>query len=593
MITDNFQVIADQGRIVFGILLLIVLSQTLITKVLRIIFGDQLTTTEYIFLGMAGWILPASLLSMLWIYTGFGILIVLLIIPFLPRLQLDPSTLPSVAGQRLEPASKKIAFSLLTILSLSILLRLVFVSQALLPPYFDSAQHYLLIKQFMGNDATESFTPTRYYHTGFHILTAFITSTFNGNIARTMLIIGQMILAVMPISLYFPIKHETKSNAAGIFAVILSACGWYMPAHAVNWGKYPALMSLGLIPFVLSLAYLLARNKNVLPSNKLRILYVMLAISILVTVLAHSRALVIFGIAFLAWIISAWRQRFSQWQRSLIFIGVVIVVVLEIVFIQRQTIFAPLFDPYLRTGVWITALVFFLSIFAHKVYPQAAFACIVAICLLLVSLFIPVTGFIPGYGDLTLLDRPFVEMTLFLPLSLLGGLGLAGLEKSLRHAQIKRVSQNGVVVIFAGAFIVVNAFSTITLHPSACCVIAGNDDVAAIDWMDTHLPSDARIGISTTALKVFASESFEGYAGGDAGTWITPLTGRVTVPLLHDLDFNRQAVLDLLCQTDVSHLYVGEIGQTFDHARLSNRPEWYKLILSMPRVKVYEVVRCK
>src|SRR4030095_6560668 len=79
-----------------------------------------------------------------------------------------------------------------------------------------------------------------------------------------------------------------------------------------------------------------------------------------------------------------------------------------------------------------TGIVLFLSIFAQWVYPKLAFATILAIFLLFGSLFIPVKG-IPGYIDLTLLDRPFIEMILFLPLSFLGGLGLAGLEQSLRN----------------------------------------------------------------------------------------------------------------------------------------------------------------
>ena len=43
-------------------------------------------------------------------------------------------------------------------------------------------------------------------------------------------------------------------------------------------------------------------------------------------------------------------------------------------------------------------------------------------------------GVVPGYFNLTLLDRPFVEMTLYLPLSLIGGLGLAGLQQYLKHS---------------------------------------------------------------------------------------------------------------------------------------------------------------
>ncbi len=114
-----------------------------------------------------------------------------------------------------------------------------------------------------------------------------------------------------------------------------------------------------------------------------------------------------------------------------------------------------------------------------------------------------------------------------------------------------------------------------------------------MDWMKAQLPTDARIGVSATELKVLASGSFEGYVGGDAGIWITPLIERATIPLRYDTNFNEKVTLDNLCQQRISHLYVGELGQNFNDAQLSAQPAWYKMLLSMPRVKVYEVVGCR
>ena len=81
--------------------------------------------------------------------------------------------------------------------------------------------------------------------------------------------------------------------------------------------------------------------------------------------------------------------------------------------------------------------------------------------------------------------------------------------------------------------------------------------------------------------------------GGDAGIWITPLSSRFTTPLLYETDFSEQATLDNLCQLGISHLYVGELGQNFDNSQLGAHPTWYKALLSMPEVRVYEVVGCK
>ena len=640
MILDSLSVITNQWRGVFGILLFVALGQTLISSALKNIFGKQLTPNEYLSLGMAGWLLPVSLLSLLWFLFGFEpsspfslfLLISLISIPIFFLLRLRP---------KLDPDSKPTAFSLLLFFSISVLLRLVFVSKAILPLYFDSAQHYMLIKHITGHTTglITSLT-TSYYHLGYHILTAFVVSTFQVEITRTMLILGQMILAVLPLSVFFLIKHETKSNVAGVFAVLISAFGWYMPAHAVDWGKYPALLSLGLMPFGLSLAYLLSQNKNILLPRRRRAFSLLLGVGILVIGLFHSRSPVIIGIAFLAWVIATWRQRLPRVQRAFMFSLAIVAIILESIFIQNNEVLLLLFDPYVHKGVLITALVLFLAIFGQRAYPQFTFACILTVCFLLSSLFIPVMGLIPGHENLTLLDRPFVEMILFLPLSLLGGLGLAGLLESLRgwqspaalapgahllRAQVpgsaggqspkwledfrrgwgllrprqanddepryySLLSLNG--LLLAIGLILINVFAAYDLYPSECCVIAGNDDVVAMDWMNNQLPMDARIGISATELKVMASESFEGYVGGDAGIWITPLIDRVTIPLIYDSNFDEQVTLDTLCQMSISHLYVGELGQTFNNLQLNAQPAWYKVLLSMPKVQVYEVVGC-
>src|SRR4030095_11303875 len=184
-------------------------------------------------------------------------------------------------------------------------------------------------------------------------------------------------------------------------------------------------------------------------------------------------------------------------------------------------------------------------------------------------------------------------MILYLPLSLLGGLGVAGLEKSLSHPSFWKFSRKEYIYVFVIGSVVIHAIAIYNFYPSDCCVLVGNDDVAALAWMEDHLPLNAHVGISVTELNVLPSAALEGYTGGDAGIWITPLIDRTTVPLLYSSDFGQEVVRDKLCQSGVTHLYVGELGQSFDPARLHEHPEWYKVLLSMPKVQVYEVAGCR
>ena len=146
--------------------------------------------------------------------------------------------------------------------------------------------------------------------------------------------------------------------------------------------------------------------------------------------------------------------------------------------------------------------------------------------------------------------------------------------------------------IFLIAIILINALFRYEVYPSGCCSIVGRDDLVALDWMDKNLPVSAHVLTASTELRVLATDEFQGSVGADAGIWVNPLTGRVTTPFPFTTDFGQPATLDSLCKTGITHIYVGEIGSTFDDTKISPYPDWYKVLLSMPKVKVYQVVGC-
>jgi hypothetical protein len=583
VILNGLSVLMDNWKLVIGILTIVLAGQFVMTVILQSLFGDRLNSPEYLSLGLAGWIVPIVPASLIWILWGvnhetyFGLFLAVVIFFSLRRFKAE-----------IEPASLSRSIVLAFLVFPSLILRLAYVSEALFPSYFDSAQHYAMIKNIMTQDLSQVFATlnTSYYHFGFHFFTAFLTSILQPEITTAMLMIGQVFLAFLPIPSFFVVKYVTKSDWAGMFAVVLSAFGWYMPAHAVDWGKYPALMSMGMILFVLSLAGVLLRNKSVLSGQKQVFLYGVLGAGILMTAFVHSRSVIVLGIVAIAWTLSIWWSKLSQIHKNLIFILLLFTIILEGAFIEKRNILSLLFDPYLHQGIWITVLVLCLSAFAYKFYPQIVFTSFLAICLLLASIFVPLTGLLPGRDHLTLMDRPYVEMILFMPLSLLGGLGLAGLKTRIRRLDGRTVS------IICIGLVLFHAFASYDFYPFDCCVLVGNDDVAAMAWMEDQLPVDARIGIASTEIKVVAADVVEGYAGSDAGIWITPLMDRVTIPLPRDLDFDQQSSLEILCRRGISHLYVGELGQAFDIVKLNSRPLWHRHLLSMAKAGVYEVIGC-
>lgn len=597
VLSDIFSVLVNHWRLISGILLIILFGQALVWSVLKLIFSDRLTSAEYFSLSAAGWIIPLSLGSFLWLALPQSALSgsVVLIFLAVPTIALFLRT-----REKSLPGSKAVLFILLSSFGLFVVLRLAFLARVVVPLYFDSAQHYTIIKSLIdgltSNEATSPGWPaSTYYHIGFHLLTAWTVSTLRAEIVDAMLVLGQVILAAIPFGIFLVIRQETKSDSAAIFAVLLAAFGWYMPAYAVNWGKYPALASLPLIPFVLSLAYLCLRYKNTLSSETYLGLNAILFLGVGITGLMHTRSLVIFAVFALAWVIATGWQRVPNLAR-LVSLGVVLLgFLLEIRYIRTQDVFSPLFDPYWNQGLFITSIVFFLSIFALRVFPRLAFASLLVIVLLLGSIFIPIT--IPSYGNLTLLDRPFVEMILYLPLAYLGGAGLGGLEQSLqilasKFERLRILSRRPIGFLFIG-LLLINVLASYTLYPSDCCSIAGRDDMVAIDWMDKNLPAEARILISSTELWVLPSDSFQGSVGADGGVWITPLTGRATVLLPYYSDFSQPTTVNILCEMDADYIYIGESGATFNSEQITPYPDTYKILLSMPKAKVYQVMACQ
>jgi len=359
-----------------------------------------------------------------------------------------------------------------------------------------------------------------------------------------------------------------------------------MPAHAVDWGKYPALTSLWMLTLVFGLAYMIVQSKSELRQKKRIGLFVLLGLSILVTALVHSRSLIVIGIVFAAWMVSVWWSTLSRVSQRLILLPLLVAIIVEIIIIQQNEILSLLLDPYIAKGMLTTILVLVLSVFAYKLYPRFTFAILLAMCFLLAAIFVPVNGLFPSRPYLTLLDRPYVEMILFMPLSLLGGLGLAGLEK-----MIKSPYQNYVALIVVGLTLIYT-LTRYEFYPSNCCVIVGNNDLAAMTWMDEQLPISARIGVVSRELKVVVDDVAEGDVGTDAGIWVMPLIGRVSILLPNNLDFDQQTALDVICQKNVQYLFVGELGQTFDIARLTLHPEWYRPLLLLQKTRVYEVIGC-
>lgn len=478
---------------------------------------------------------------------------------------------------------------------LSIILRLAFITKTFVPPYFDSVEHFRIIKGTVNALESSNLLKTiptlvpSYYHLGFHLLAAFLTFGLRANPMDVILILGQVILAAIPIPIFFVLQHETCSSIAPFFGVLLAGFGWYMPGFAINWGKYPALAGLLTFEIVLSIAYFIFRNK---PRRNQTVLISFLILGIIVSTLFHSRTLVVITFSFVSWFVAGKVQTLPKTVQY-VSLGILLsgLVVLGIL-IQREPLLVLALEPYLKNGLWVTSIVVALSPFALIQFPRGVyFSPLFTLCIC-IALFIPIGNWVPGFENQTLLDRPFVEMILYLPLSILGGLGLAGLMQSVRDIQVfpeQILSYAAILVVGIVGFIAMGRYD---FYPSDCCNFVGYDDTVAFDWLDKNLPSDARILIASTNMNVLPSGPSESPTGTDAGIWIPALTDREITFAPFDIDFGTTGTLNQLCQMQIDYIYDGGTAQKFNAAQLHAKADWYKEVLFLPNAQLYQLTGC-
>ena len=282
---DSARVLVQNWDLILAILTCVSWGTLLTFTSLKRITRTQFTDAELAALALGGWPLPALVISVLLL--GLSSFISADFISIIAVALLVIST-----GFAIRAVWKHISTDFLIpvfIFLFFVFIRLGFSSTVVLPPYFDSAEHYRIIQSLINIEDFVRTTP--YYHLGYHLIIAAFTLSTHANLGQVMLLFGQIILAAIPLPIYFVIRRATSSNMASCLCVTLAAFGWFMPAHAINWGKYPALLSLLLIQFTLGTAL----------TKK----YWLFALSLVAAVLIHSRSIILLAIFGAAWMLSA------------------------------------------------------------------------------------------------------------------------------------------------------------------------------------------------------------------------------------------------------------------------------------------------
>ncbi len=458
------------------------------------------------------------------------------------------------------------------IVFLLLIIRLSFLKHIILPPYSDSPIHYQIVYGLLHPESNAisnlSFGNIfkNYYHFGFHGVVAWLALIARIDPANVISLAGQIFLVTAPLSVLFLVYVLTNDGNGALFAGLLAAIGWPMPAFAVNWGKYPAFISLALLPAFIAFSYLYIRSQT----KPFRTFHwvIMLAIGI---VLIHTRILICLVLALTAYYVSnrLANKNEIEFPQS---------VRLSVLFILSLWPISQLIaNFYLRFPVWVVFLI--LLPFAFHAHPKLS-----------VGIFFYTTGMwlitlVPHMvfrNDQMLLDRQFLEIMLYIPFSVMGGLGFAGMIKKIPPDKSLRWIAVSVLV----GCVLFNFRNSASLLPSSCCDYFQQSDQLAFQWLRENVSKKSLVLISSFEddNKVF---------GTDAGIWIYPLTGINTNKLPFDTVWDVPDVIKEICSssTENTYIYMGGKQHSFDNAQLE--PErWIDSVFKSGETEIYQVSKC-
>lgn len=474
---------------------------------------------------------------------------------------------------------------LLSLLPIFLCIRFGYIVELKYPLNIDSVNHTQIITTILAN---RNLITLPYYHYAFHYIIAFFNLATGIEIPELILILGQIFQTIAPLTLFYPIFHWSKSFYASFFTVLAAGFVWGMPYQAISWGKYPAVLAAVSTVFVINQLHLMLKIQR-----RSGVLMFLSAIILVISLFLHTRTIVLLISELFIYIGSKnfFIKGLSQKRKSLVICANMVMILFLIClgnycFLSWKTAF----EPYIN--VWLLVLLITLPL-GMSYYFKAVFQLEMMILLCLIASTLPLPGHISIFNTNTLIDRPFLSIFLFIPLSILLGLNLAGIEQSMSaiRDQLDGEQHSRKVTIKLGwvcwAFFVVLLLLTpssraLTSLPGANLLSV--NDLLVFEEIKRKTPANAKILIPNT------SPYYE--LGIDGGAWISFATARETIKVHYSSDLTSLIFYKKMCSLGVDYLYLGGSPYSFSLAIVQQRLEWYRPISNYSTVKLYQLISC-
>lgn len=481
----------------------------------------------------------------------------------------------------------------LVVVVLGLILWRFFQAQTLVfPAWVDSVHHVLVTQKILDTGGIPvSLGPELpvplHYHFGFHITAALFTWLSHLPAADAVLWLGQVINAFLALGIYRLTKVFWQSKRAAWIAALLVGLAFQMPAYYLTWGRYTLLT--GLLVFLPSAAAayeIIKRGASKENVARLMILTAGLA-------LTHYMALFFLGLFMASLLGLHLINLFFEWKRKRIVsfkewwacgLGGLAGIVLALPWLVRMLsalhkqatiqVVLPqdgsqqdsfqyilyLLGPKHNYVLLIAAAVFLIYTWWKKeTRPLALWATLMF--LLNLPWGLRVGPFRPDH----------FSIVLFVPAAVLLGGGLVHLAQQI--GVWSRGWIGSIILLLAVSGMLVWGMKQTRSVLNPVTILVDQADRDALDWINTHIPQEARFLANTSHW------IYETTRGVDGAYWIMPYTGRFSLALPglysyaeHDLltewrDWTKRA-LDLnACdetfwalveEAQLTHLYLHE-----------------------------------
>lgn len=482
---------------------------------------------------------------------------------------------------------------LLLLLLLGFAVRLLAVRNLLFPPWVDSTRHALITELMVASgQIVRSYEPflsieSFPYHFGFHTLSAGLVLLTGTALPTLLLLLGQLLNALIPLSVYAAAWLLTRRHLAALLAAFLVALPFFFPAYYLSWGRLTQLTGVLLLPVLLALTWLVAAHNSRHPSWPVAVLAAGLA-------LIHFRVFLVYlPFATIAWLVAG-RARGSRALAGATLLALLLA------------------GPRLWEIARIDTGVFSGADSSYNAFPFAyvtigwerAFLVAAGVALLLAlvpalrarqwALFVLALAGWSGTILLLLYYAPSIWLInlnsayiiFFVPLSLILGIAASALEGRCRRWG--RWGLAGYVLLGAlvAALLLYGVRRQIDiLNPDTR--LTRPADLAGITWVEENVPPEATLAINSWQWLGGT------WAGSDGGAWLLPLTGRQTttppadyvysVEMIREVsafneaaqaieDWSDPAAARWLAEEEVTHIFVGARGGFFDPSALMRNP---------------------